>query len=48
MSIIFSFGTSRTAQRRGGEQQATQTVNSDGTQTFGSEVNHDAPDEIPF
>ena len=33
---------------RGGEQQATQTVNSDGTQTFGSEVNHDAPDEIPF
>lgn len=33
---------------RGGEQQTPQAVNSDGTQTFGSEVNHDAPDEIPF
>lgn len=33
---------------RGGEQPTPQTVNSDGTQTFGAEVNHDAPDEIPF
>lgn len=30
------------------DKDAPQAVNSDGTQTFGSEVNHDAPDEIPF